>query len=182
MIRLFHGATLCLMLFGLSLAPKFAKAFESATAFEQDQAEYKALVFLSQSCPCSKSHVEHLNKLSLEYKNIALYGVITDIFNEKNKQELEDYYKDKNFKFPVIKDEKQLLIKKYKALKTPHSVVLNQVADGKYKIIYQGGVSDHRDFDKSKKHFLKENLSSLSKGQPLKYAVGRSLGCYIRRL
>ncbi|MCB0408242.1 MAG: hypothetical protein KDD34_08565, partial [Bdellovibrionales bacterium] len=91
-------------------------------------------------------------------------------------------FSKKNFNFPIIQDEAQVLVKRYQALKTPFAVILEKQQDQTYKTIYQGGVSDQRDFTQSKAHFLDENLKALSQGKTVKYAVGQSLGCYIRRL
>lgn len=157
-------------------------AYESVESFNKNQSEIKVLVFLSSSCPCSKSHVEHLNQLQSTYKTVSLFGVVTDIFDEDNTKSINEYYKSQNFKFSMIKDDKQVLIKKYKALKTPHTSVLQKQSSGDFKLVYQGGVSNHRIFEKSDVYFLSDNLEQLSQGKPPKHAFGKSLGCYIRRL
>lgn len=158
-------------------------AFENNIAFEKDTTPTKILLFLSRSCPCSRSHIEHLNQLQKKYKNtVHLYGVITDAFDSDSTPYLQEYYSDKNFSFPIIKDESQILVKKYNALKTPHTVVLHANTNAPYKIVYQGGVTNRRDFHKSTIHFLEENLSLMTQGKTAKYSEGKSLGCYIRRL
>lgn len=160
-----------------------AFGFDRRDVFEDNQSKYKVLLFLSKGCPCSHSHVKHLNEIAERYKeDVALFGVITDIFDKKSKEQIENYFAKTNFKFSIIKDEEQFLVKNYKALKTPHTVVLSKKADGAYEIVYQGGVTNSKSFTKSNKKFLSENLEALTHGQPLKYAVGKSLGCYIRRL
>jgi len=47
-------------------------AFESPEAFHKESSDLKALVFLSSTCPCSDSHVEHLNRLTAEYPNLKI--------------------------------------------------------------------------------------------------------------
>lgn len=139
-------------------------------------------MFLSRNCPCSKSHIEHLNNLQHQFQAVHFYGVMTDLINEDTKPLIDDYYSSKNFSFPIIRDDEHYLVQKFSALKTPHTVIVTTDKGNNYKIIYQGGVSNHREFAQSTKHFLAENLSQITNGKPVKYAEGKSLGCYIRRL
>lgn len=172
-----------LFIFALAGTPwsSFANTYASISDFNTDSAELKALVFLSASCPCSQSHVDHLNHLQKQHPNLKIYGVMTDQWIADRLPQINNYYTKKNFSFPVIKDEKQKLIQDYKALKTPHVVLLKKGPDQSHQVIYRGGVSDQRNFSQSKKKFLAENLMALQKNTPIPYQQGRSLGCYIRR-
>lgn len=171
--------TVALFLISFTFASS-AWAFESVRNYEENPSSLKVLVFLSKNCPCSRSHVDHLNGLSQKYPNIAFYGVITDFFNKDSEPEIKAYFDFKNFKFPLIKDSEQILVKKYGALKTPFSVIVRS-EDSKKQVLYEGGVSDDHDFPSSKKHYLEENLAVLTQGKDPIYKVGKSLGCYIRR-
>lgn len=166
----------------MAVAPFTAQAFEDVTSFEKNNSKLKVLLFLSYNCPCSKSHVDHLNEQKNLYKDAALFGVITDIFEEESTPEINSYFTADRFEFPLIRDDAQKLVKAYGALKTPHAVILERQANNTYKVIYQGGVTDTKEFEKSKKKFLGENLAALAKGDKLKYSEGKCLGCYIRRL
>lgn len=172
-----------IIIFALTLViGSWTFAFSPTDSFDKDKSEFKVLVFLSSQCPCSNSHVKHLNTLNKKYENVQFFGVSTDIIDKDNKQTIHNYYSSKNFEFPIIKDSSQTLVKRFKALKTPHTTLLKRQDSGEYKEIYEGGVSDNRFFDSSKKHYLKENLEAVVSGKKLKYTQGKSLGCYIRRL
>tara|TARA_Y100001935_G_scaffold231958_1_gene213352 strand:- start:2408 stop:2935 length:528 start_codon:yes stop_codon:yes gene_type:complete len=155
-------------------------AYESVKSYQENPSSLKVLVFLSKNCPCSRSHVDHLNGLSQKYPNIAFYGVITDFFDKDSEPEIKAYFDSQNFKFPLIKDSEQMLVKKYGALKTPFSVIV-QNQSSQEQVLYEGGVSDDHDFPSSTKHYLEENLAALAQGKDPIYKVGKSLGCYIRR-
>lgn len=157
-------------------------AYETYSSFDNDTAAIKVLVFLSKDCPCSRSHVQHLNELSDSFKTAHFYGVISDPIESSTKASIGSYFNSQTFRFSVISDPEQKLIKAYQALKTPHVTVLKRQPNGLYTQIYEGGVTDHRDFPQAKKFFLKENLTALSQQKPLPYTAGKSLGCYIRRL
>jgi hypothetical protein len=150
--------------------------------FDADTSPIKALVFLSDACPCSRSHVEHLNQLKADGLNI--YGVISEPpyagMPTERRQIQEEYFKSAGFQFPFVNDPTQSLVKKYHALKTPH-VTLFQKQGDHYEIIYEGGVTNQKDFAKSTVHYLEENWHALKAGHAPKYNHGFSLGCYIRR-
>ncbi len=166
-----------IMLLGLVWSCYTSAAYKAPDVFLNDESETKVLVFLSEKCPCSVSHISHLNGIVAKYKNIKFYGVISEPAQNKEQEEMiAGYFTKDNFKLPIISDEKQALVKKYKALKTPHVTLIN-----KGKILYQGGLTSNKSFKDSGQKYLAENLENLEKGLPLKYKNGSSLGCYIRR-
>src|SRR5690606_23738870 len=111
----------------------------------------------------------------------ALYGVMSENFEGSEKIERDQYFTEQGFLFPIIDDPEQDLVNQFKALKTPHVTLMKKQSDGTYQIIYQGGLTDQKDFARSKKRYLSENLKALTKNQPLVYENGFSLGCYIKR-
>ncbi len=157
-------------------------AFHSPDLFENNLSEYKVLIFLSKNCPCSRSHVRHLNELHESSDKVAFFGVITDMITPENRQDIDNYYSKKSFGFPLIQDEDQVLVKKYDALKTPHVVLLQKQSSGRFKRVYEGGVTNNRQFSRATKKFLQDNLGALLAGADIKHSQGKSLGCYIRRL
>jgi hypothetical protein len=174
--------TLSLWFLGLCLGGPIGQADPGRQQIENNSSPLKAVVFLSAFCPCSRSHVEHLNQLSEQYSDLQVFAVIADPIDASNEVEVSEYFSREHFQFPVLEDRQQDLLRKYQALKTPHVVLMQRQPTGNYKTLYEGGVSDHRDFSSSKKKFLAENLHAINNHQPLPYQQGRSLGCYIRRL
>lgn len=159
-----------------------AFGFETPASFENNTQAIKGMVFLSKNCPCSNSHVDHINEMAKKYKDIALYGVITDAFDDSSEKEIQEYFTGARFGFPIIKDPEQVLVKKYGALKTPHAILLAQNKEKGYDVIYNGGVTDGHKFLEASQYFLKENLAALNAKKPIPYAQGRCLGCYIKRI
>lgn len=133
------------------------------------------VVFLSAICPCSNSHVSEINSLSEEFKDFTFIGVHSN--SEEELKMSTDYFKEVNLKFPIIQDVKYGLANKYKALKTPHVFIINS-SD---QILYQGAVSDSRQFPDAKEKLLRESLKALQKGQKISNPKTRPLGCVISR-
>lgn len=152
------------------------------SVFMNDKSEYIALAFLSESCPCSKSHIAHVKELMKAYPELSFYGVVSEpAQNPEQKANKDEYFLKTNFGFPIIEDQEQKLVKKYKALKTPHVVLLALDKDKKYEVMYEGGITDSKDFSNKSIRYLKESLVQLSKGEKVKVKKGFCMGCYIRR-
>ena len=96
----------------------------SAQNVEQDRSDSIVLVFLSQNCPCSKGHVKHLNELALRHKNVKFYAVVSEPINQRNKESVQKYFTKERFAFPIVEDNRQFLVRKFGALKTPHVLSL----------------------------------------------------------
>ncbi|MCB0421609.1 MAG: redoxin domain-containing protein [Bdellovibrionales bacterium] len=173
-MRSFLAVCCFLVCLGAEARPQYNEFLNSTT-------DIKILVFLSAKCPCSQSHVSHLNELKTTFSEFSFFGVITDSEKDLENVAVEEYFSSNRFQFPIIEDKGQVLVKKFNALKTPHVVLVQKSMSGSYEIVYEGGVSDNRDFDKSRVHYLAEDLRALKKGLKAPYREGKSLGCYIRR-
>jgi len=165
-----------LFIWSLALFSVTGHSFQKPEVIAKDKSDYKAVVFLSQSCPCSKGHVDHLNQLASQHPKVKFYGVISEPVTTKNKKDIESYFTDERFSFPIVRDDNQFLVKKYGALKTPHVTFFREG-----KVAYQGGVTNKKSFVESSRKFLETNLKLLAENKKFKYKTGSSLGCYIRR-
>lgn len=162
----------------------FASAdFLKPQDFEKDTSGTKALVFLSQACPCSNSHIEHLGELQKKFPQVPIYGVITDRRGrDEERSRVDSYFLDPKIKIRIIEDAEMTLVKNYGALKTPHVTLLTKDSKGIYQKVYEGGVTNDRHFESATIKYLQENLEMLSAKNIVKHTTGHSLGCYIRRL
>lgn len=166
--------------FSLNLV--WAQDYLKPTDFEAESSKYKMVVFLSEKCPCSKSHIKHVKDLMKSYPELKVYGVISEpAQNDKEQKSKDLYFKNTDFGFPVISDEKQFLVKKYQALKTPHVVLLAQDGASNYNAVYQGGLTDGKTYSDKSQKYLEEAMLQLSKNQKIKVKNGFCLGCHIRR-
>lgn len=156
------------MIFGVTNASTPFLTWEN---FEEAPAP-KALVFISKDCPCSRAHIDHINKIAKDNPSLKVFGVATEAIKG---QKSIDYYQ--GISMPVIQDDEQNLIKKYKALKTPHLTLIN-----KGRIAYQGGVTNSISPKYASKLYFSDVATAITEKKPLPFNKGRSLGCYIKRL
>lgn len=133
------------------------------------------LIFVSAKCPCSASHESLLKDLHAQFKDVTFIGIHSN--TDETPTETSPHFKETNFPFPVLQDEKSFLANKLGALKTPHAFVLNQKGD----VLYRGGVTDSHVGPSAQKQFLKEVLEDIEAGKTPRHKEGRALGCYIQR-
>ena len=159
------------MLLNILLGFALASEFLSLQDFKEESSSTKSLIFVSSKCPCSRSHIEHIKDISLKNPKVKVFAVATETLKEG---EVKTYYEDLGL--PVIVDKKKVLLKRYKALKTPHVTLIKDD-----HVIYQGGVTNRKDPESATKFYFRDVLSAVSSKTPSPYKNGRSLGCYIPR-
>ena len=133
------------------------------------------VVFMSAKCPCSASHVEELKSLRKEHPDYAFVAVHSN--TDESKEETETYFKEAGLPFPVIQDSGAKIADEFKALKTPHAFLVSPSGE----TLYKGGLSNSKDCRKADRKYLREALSDLAQGRPVKNPEGRTLGCAIAR-
>lgn len=141
---------------------------------EAETRHWLVAVFVSAKCPCSDSHVKELKALAKDFPEARFIGVHS---NADEKEVAAEYFKRIDLPFAVIEDGDGHWAAAFKALKTPHAFIVSE----KGELLYRGGVSDSHLFEKSEHHFLREALSDLREGKPVRTAEGRTLGCVISR-
>jgi peroxiredoxin len=132
-------------------------------------------IFMSAKCPCSDSHVPLIKKLAATYNDFKFVVVHSNL--DETKAQAKTYFKKANFNFDVLADSKTQIADLLSAYKTPHAFVLNP----KGEIVYQGGVTNSSKATLADEFYLDNALADISKGQKVKVAEGRTLGCVILR-
>lgn len=134
-----------------------------------------AIIFLSAKCPCSNSHIDRIINLANQYTSIQFIGIHSN--QDEPLESARTYFKSLGLPFPVMRDENAVIADFLKAFKTPHAYLL----DPQNQIVYQGGVTDCPEANKSEQQYLKDALEDLINNRPIKNSQGRTLGCFIKR-
>lgn len=159
--------------YGQSFFNLHAELSAHGVASEDLQKINKGIVFvtLSSVCPCSLSHMNHLEKLSREFKDYLFVGLHADGYASH-----EEFLIFKN-EFPsgikLINDDKFIFSKYLKAITTPHSFVLNtdQV------VVYEGAVTNSHTFDSKNDLYLYQALKNHSANEKIENEKTKPLGC-----
>jgi peroxiredoxin len=151
-------------------------------------ADYKTdgviVIFSCNHCPYAKAYEERIVALNTKYS--ASYPVVminpndAASYPDDNFANMKIRAKDKNFNFPYLVDESQEIAKTYGALKTPHIYLLKKEND-KHVVKYIGAIDDNTyDASKVKTHYLEEAIENLQKGEVVKLAETKAIGCGIK--
>jgi hypothetical protein len=88
--------------------------------------------------------------------------------------------KEKNYPFPYLIDETQVLTYTYGAAKTPHVFILKK-ENGKLKVAYIGAIDDNVQYaDLVKEKHVEKAVDELIAGKPVTKAMTKAIGCTIK--
>lgn len=163
-------------------APSFAlknydgKEYELKSLLKENK--FTVIMFISTECPVSNGYNERMVKLNDTYgkKGVAFVGVNAN--KAEDVKMIADHSKDKGFKFPVLKDEKNKVADLYGALVTPEIFVVNPEG----KLVYHGRIDDNRKLDKVTSNDLSDALDKLLAGKAVTSATPKAFGCTIKRI
>lgn len=178
--------TIQLLLFFVFIFPSHLRALpqefsalnvlnSSEVSLKLADGQNKVLVFLSAKCPCSESHEEMLSSLAKEFGTVKFFGVHSN--SNESISEAKDHFTKSKLPFLVLHDRDAKIADAFAALKTPHAFIV----DPKGEVVFSGGVSNAAHAPMASKHYLREALLSVSKGEKPNPSVVRSLGCVIAR-
>ena len=143
------------------------------------------LVFTCNHCPFAKKYEDRIIALSKKYEPLGF--PLVAINPNDVEQESEDSFenmqkraKEKNYPFPYLIDETQVLTYTYGAAKTPHVYILKK-ENGKLKVAYIGAIDDNVQYaDLVKEKHVEKAVDELLAGKPVTKAMTKAIGCTIK--
>jgi hypothetical protein len=145
-------------------------------------AGHKAVVlfFTTTDCPIANSYVPEMNRIHEAYasRGVLFYAVQTDLTIPEG--DVVNYARDFGYGYPLLLDQKQLLVRFAAATITPQVAIL--APDG--KLLYLGRI-DNRVADFGKQRLtptvldLRDSLDAVLAGKPVPHATAKSVGCAI---
>lgn len=153
------------------------------------------MIFLSNKCPCSQSHIEYdpkndnsnktteplpkikyLEDLAKKFGPLGFTFVGIHSNADEPLKQAREYFQNK-LPFPVLEDTNSLLAIKMAAFKTPHVFVISP----KLEILFKGGVTDSHKIYRASKFYLRDALESILRGKKPAPDDVRVLGCEIKK-
>ncbi len=143
------------------------------------------VIFTCNHCPFSIAYEDRINDLDSIYKPLG-YPVIAINPNdpEVNADDSYELMKvratEKNFSFPYLFDEGQLIYPQYGATKTPHVFVLDK-GEGRLVVRYIGAIdNNHEDPNDVTEKYVEAAVNSLLAGEPIQTESTVAIGCGIK--
>lgn len=142
------------------------------------------VIFSCNTCPyvkLSESRVKELGLLTEKSK----VGMILINSNEAQRSDddsfeaMKNYAKAQGYTFRYVLDKNSLIANSFGATRTPHCFLFDK--DG--KLVYRGAIDDNiKDPNDAKEHYLKDAVTAVASGKPVKTNSTKSIGCSIKRL
>ena len=147
----------------------------------KDYNDEKAIVviFIATRCPVSNAYNTRMVELYNKYhdKNIAILGINSN--KTEDIDECKTHSEEHGFKFPVLKDEKNVIADMFEASYTPEAYVLNSKT---LEILYHGRIDDSREESNVEVADLSNALDEIIGGEKISVAKTKAFGCTIKRI
>ena len=137
------------------------------------------ILFIATQCPVSNAYNTRMVELYNQYhdKNIAILGINSN--KQESLDECREHAEKHGFKFPVLKDEKNVIADMFEASVTPEAYVLNPES---YEILYHGRIDDSRNEDNVESKDLAKALDEILAGKNVTVTKTKAFGCTIKRI
>jgi len=137
------------------------------------------ILFIATQCPVSNAYNTRMVGLYNEYheKDIAILGINSN--KQESLDECREHAENHGFKFPVLKDEKNIIADMFEASVTPEAYVLNPES---YEILYHGRIDDSRNEDNVESKDLAKALDEILAGKNVTVTKTKAFGCTIKRI
>jgi peroxiredoxin len=143
------------------------------------------LIFDCNTCPYSKMYNQRIMALNKQYKAKG-FPVITINVNDPvqspgdSYEEMVKIAKLKNYDFPYLQDETQVVGKAFGATNTPHVFVLKKSEKG-FKVAYIGAIDNNsRDEKAASKKYVEEAVNALLDNKAVPTEKTKAIGCGIK--
>jgi glutathione peroxidase-family protein len=143
------------------------------------------LIFDCNTCPYSKMYNERIIALNKQYKAKG-FPVITVNVNDPvqspgdSYEEMVKVAKSKNYDFPYLQDETQIVGKAFGATNTPHVFVLKKSEKG-FKVAYIGAIDNNtRDEKAATRKYVEEAVNAIIDNKAVPTEKTRAIGCGIK--
>lgn len=146
---------------------------------------HKAIVlfFVTTDCPVGNSYVPEMNRIRDSYapQDVIFFAVQAE--TSVTPAEVAQYAAEYHYRFPLLIDSKQVLVRLTGATITPQAAVLT----GDSKLLYLGRIDNRvEDFGQQRLRAthadLREALDAVLAGKPIPHPFTKSIGCAINRV
>jgi thiol-disulfide isomerase/thioredoxin len=136
------------------------------------------LVFLANHCPVVQAYEDRIIEFNNEYKNkgVKVVGIAVSQRQDDKLPAIKDYMKEHKSNYVYAYDESQATGRAYGATNTPQFFVL----DKDRKIRYTGTLDDNQNEGRVTKHYLRDAVNALLKGESPAVDESRPQGCGIQ--
>ncbi len=141
-------------------------------------AKATVIIFMSTECPFVQPYTDRLISLNNEFgsKGIVIWGINSN--KTEPTEEVMNHAKEKNYNFPVLKDNENVVANQFGAARTPEVFVID---NNTMTIIYHGRIDDNKEADKVTSNDLQNALNDFLAGNAITVNETKAFGCSIKK-
>ena len=141
-------------------------------------AKATVIIFVSTECPFVQPYTERLISLNNEFgsKGITIWGINSN--KTEPTEEVMNHAKEKNYNFPVLKDNNNVVANQFGAARTPEVFVID---NNTMTVIYHGRIDDNKEADKVTSNDLQNALNDFLAGNAITVNETKAFGCSIKK-
>lgn len=141
------------------------------------------VIFSCNTCPYVKLSETRIKEIAALAKKNKV-GMIVINSNEAQREEedsfdaMKKYAVAQGYDFSYVVDKNSQVANAFGATKTPHCFLFD-----KKGLVYRGAIDDNiKEAADAKEHYLKDAITAITTGKPVKTNSTKSIGCSIKRL
>ncbi len=135
------------------------------------------VMFVATQCPVSNAYNQRMSALHNEYASKGVKFVAINSNRQENAAEVANHAQ-KNFPFPVYKDDANVVADRFAASVTPETFVIDKTGT----IVYHGSIDDSQELSRVKEKRLNAALDAVLAGNPVQTTQTKAFGCTIKRV
>lgn len=141
-------------------------------------AKATVIIFVSTECPFVQPYTDRLISLNNEFgsKGITIWGINSN--KTEPTEEVMNHAKEKNYNFPILKDNDNVVANQFGAARTPEVFVID---NNSMTVIYHGRIDDNKEADKVTSNDLQNALNDFLAGNAITVNETKAFGCSIKK-
>lgn len=157
--------------------PAYSGDKETTISLGDIKEDVVVLCFSANHCPVVRLYEDRMIDFvkSMDGKSVKFVAVCVEDRPEDRLPAIKEYIKEKGVNYTYGYDASQKIGREYGATNTPQFFVL----DKQRVIRYMGALDNSQKEDKVTKHYLKDAVESVLKGETVEVAETRPVGCGI---
>jgi peroxiredoxin len=140
------------------------------------------IIFSCNHCPYVQAYEDRIISIQKDYeeRGVTVLAINSNDDTQYEEDSFQNMIKrsiEKGFNFPYLRDEDQVIAKKFDASHTPEIFVF----DNKRRLVYHGKIDDNwKDPEKVNSKYLRSALDEMLSGKEISVPETYSIGCTIK--
>lgn len=144
----------------------------------ENGAKATVIIFVSTECPFVQPYTERLINLQNEFgeKGITIWAINSN--NTESTDEVKNHAKEKQYNFPVLKDENSVVASQFGAARTPEVFFID---NSTMTVLYHGRIDDNKEASKVTSNDLQNAINDFLAGNAITTNETKAFGCSIKK-